>query len=248
MHLATFRYLILSTVIVALTCASARGQAFTFEADADNPIAMMQVPGGMVIVRGGAEARIERVIYPPAAAASDKLDLAEGDLILYINGEAVGSADEMNTLFSGIETGSEVKVGIQRGEQKMIRTFTKPAAESGNGRMGFRVLEAEGGDMLANVALWPAGFVVGEKDGAIIVQDAIPFPDKAPELATIEARDVIVSLNATYVTTVAELNTLYEAIPVGESVKVEIEKKGIGSIIVFSKRQAPQMKLMIENN
>jgi S1-C subfamily serine protease len=247
MRLATIRLAPIIAVLLLIAPAAA-GQAFTFEADSDNPIAMLQVPDGMVIVRGGSEARIERVIYPPSVAQTDKLDLAEGDLVLYINGERVGSAEEVSTLLSGLETGSEVKVGIQRGEQKMIRTFNKPDPQSANVRGGFQVVEAFGGDMLANVALWPAGFVVGEKDGAVVVENVMPLPDKAPELATIEAGDVIVSINAKYITTTAELNELYEAIPVGESVKVEVEKKGIGSIIVFSKRPAPKMKLMIERN
>ncbi|MDZ4700360.1 MAG: PDZ domain-containing protein [Rhodothermales bacterium] len=246
MRLATI--LLAPLFAASLLAPPAAGQAFTFEADQNNPIAMMQVPGGMVVVRGGSEVRIERVLYPPSVAQADKLDLTEGDLILYINGERVGSAEEVNTRFAALEVGSEVKVGIQRGEQKMIRTFNKPEPQSGNVSGGFQFIESGGGEMLANVVLWPAGFVVGEKEGAVVVENVMPLPDKAPELAPIEAGDVIVSLNAKYITTTAELIEWYEAIPVGESVKVEVEKKGIGSIIVFSKRQAPQMKLMIENN
>ncbi|MEZ4701892.1 MAG: hypothetical protein R2834_16285 [Rhodothermales bacterium] len=249
MKLGTARAFLSLLLIAAAGLGTARAQAFSFTTDDENALAMMQIPGGIVVVTGSDQVKIEKVVMPPDHNAGDAVDLKEGDLILYVNGERVGNAVELSTLLDRIDTGKEVKLGVQRGEQKMIRSFAKPEPQTSFGGQGIRMeFNSEGGEGvpgLENIGVWPAGFIVGERNGEVVVDRALPIPGKAPELADIASGDVIVSVNAKYVTTVADLNAAYEAIAVGGSVKMEIEQKGIGKVLIFEKPQAPEMKMQI---
>jgi S1-C subfamily serine protease len=249
MRLATARF----ALLCLLVAPAAAAQEFVFEGD-PNSITMMQIPGGIAIVSGETNPAVERVIEPPGDRRNDAVDLLKGDRILYLNGTKIGSAGELADAYEAVAVGAEVKLGIQRGEDKMIRSFVKPeprasfSSDDGSFRMEIRNEEGPGIPGLTNLAPWPAGFVVGENEGRVVVDRALPFPDKAPELSAIQSGDALVSLDGRPIRSVADLNERYEAIAVGADVKLEYQRKGVSATLSFIKRTAPRMKMQIRTN
>ena len=99
---------------------------------------------------------------------------------------------------------------------------------------------------LKNRGLWPAGFIVGENEGEVVVGLSMPIPNKAQQLEEIKSGDVIVALNGNNVTSVAQLNEIYAAIDVGSEVKVELRREDDTETLTFEKPKAPKMKMVIE--
>ena len=54
-----------------------------------------------------------------------KIDLKENDEVLYINGKRVKNLKSFKENYEATEIGKEVKLGIKRGDEKLIATFTK---------------------------------------------------------------------------------------------------------------------------
>ncbi len=53
------------------------------------------------------------------------VDLKEGDLVLYANGKKVTTIKELRKIYEETEIGEQMKLGIQRGEDRMIVTFLR---------------------------------------------------------------------------------------------------------------------------
>ena len=228
-------------------------QQMVFESDEDGNMAMLAIPGGLLIVQGE-EARVERRIVP--SATDETPDIQEGDQIIFLNGTRIETTSHLRELFEPIEVGAEVKVGIQRGENKMIRAFAKAemqnsySSNEGGRVMRFEMGGPEGGAMegLENRGMWPAGFIVGEKDGQVIVGGSMPLPNKAEALADVKAGDTIVSLNGTEITSVEQLNSEYESIAVGDDVTVEVKNEDGTEKLLFKKPEPPQMRMQVRRN
>ncbi len=141
----------------------------------------------------------------------------------------------------------------------MIRAFKKPelqenySSTDGNGArvMSFSTGGPANGDLmrdLENPGMWPAGFLVGEKEGEVIVAGVIPLPNKAEALSDIKEGDVIVSLDGTAITSVAQLNKAYEEVSIGDDVTLEVKNEGDTKKVMFKKPEPPQMRMQIRNN
>ncbi len=70
-----------------------------------------------------------------------EVDLKEGDLILYANGKKVETIKELREAYEGTELGKEMKIGIQRGEDRFIVSFIR----SDKVAAGFKIQRREGG-------------------------------------------------------------------------------------------------------
>lgn len=221
-------------------------------------MAIMAIPGGMLIVEGEEEARVRRSMAP-AQPGNQNIDVKEGDLIIFLNGTRITSTRQLNELYEEIEIGAEIKLGIQRGGNKMIRSFDKPELQdnysssdgSGGRVMSFSTTGSPGSGLMSdleNPGMWPAGFLVGEKDGAVIIGNSIPLPNKAEALSDIKEGDVIVSLDGTAITNVKQLNTVYEEIMVGDDVTLEIRNDEGTQKVMFKKPEPPQMRMQVRTN
>ncbi len=121
-YLATLLFLFFTCSFSASTSLA---QQMVFRSSDDGSMAIMAIPGGMLIVEGQEEARVRRSMAP-AQSGTEGIDVKEGDLIIFLNGTRITSTNQLNALYEKVEIGTEVKLGIQRGENKMIRAFKKP--------------------------------------------------------------------------------------------------------------------------
>ncbi len=101
---------------------------------------------------------------PPANVGQDdaqKVDLAQGDEILYINGKRVKTIDALKEGYNSIKTGEEVKLGVKRDEKRFIVSFQKnDEAQKGHVMMMSKTI-GEGGKVETKT-LTP-------KDGKVII-------------------------------------------------------------------------------
>ncbi len=243
------------TILLAMA-VPATGQQMVFQSSDNEPMTMLAIPGGMVLVGGFDEARIARRIVP-SSAATETPDLQEGDRIIFLNGARINSAEQLETLYEEIDVDAEVKLGIQRGEEKMIRAYNKPepqrsyASDNGGRVMRFEVGgPGGGGDMqgLANRNLWPAGFLVGEKDGNVVIASSMPIPGKAEALSALSEGDQISRLDGADIRTVEQLLAAYEEIVVGDDVTIEYKFGNDIGKIMFKKPEPPRMRMRIQQN
>jgi hypothetical protein len=72
--------------------------------------------------------------------AYKEVDLKEGDLILFANGKKVETINELKEIYEGTEPGKEVKLGIQRGDNRSIVSFVR----SDKVAPGFKIQRKEG--------------------------------------------------------------------------------------------------------
>lgn len=217
---------------------------------------MMAVPGGFVILEGEDQARVSRMMKMPGQAG-EAVDLDEGDLILFLNGTRITSVDQLVQLYQKVKAEAEVKLGIQRGEEKMIRTFAKPEqqmqvtpGEGGTftfsgGAPSLSPEDAERMRRLENRGPWAAGFLVGEEDGSVVVAMPIPVPDQDAVLGEIAPGDVITRLNGTKIASVKQLTEAYDALEVGAGVEVEYAGAEGAKTVRFKKPQAPRMEIRV---
>ncbi len=228
-------------------------QEMVFRSSEDGSLAMLPIPGGLLILEGEDEARVmDRIVNEES---DETPDIKQGDLIIFLDGERISSAEQFNTMFESIAVGDEVKLGIQRGEDKMIRTFTKQEMQqnySGNNGGVVRSFQFSGpggpGEDLPNANLWPAGFMVGERGNQVVIGASLPLPNKAEALEALKQGDAILNLNGTSIKTVDELLAGYEAITVGDDVTLEYEHDGETHKVLFKKPEPPRMRMQIERN
>lgn len=246
-------------LLVAVLLASFAGtspthaQEMVFRSSDDGSIAMLPIPGGLLIIEGESEARVMDRMVPESN--DDTPDIQQGDLIIFLDGERIASAEQFSKLLERIDVGEEIKLGIQRGESKMIRSFNRTemqhaySSNEGGQVRSFQFSGPGGGGLdLPNANLWPAGFMVGEKGNQVVIGDVIPLPNKAEALEELKQNDAIVSLNDTPINTVDELLSGYEAIEVGDDVTLEYERNGERRQVLFKKPEPPRMRMQIERN
>ena len=177
------------------------------------------------------------------------MDIQREDLIIYLNGNKINTMAELKAFYDAVPTGEEIKLGIQRGEEKMIRSFDKPDPENaaqGNGMVIRR--EVSGGapmglENLENRTPWPAGFLIGENDEGVVIGMSLPLPGKSEALEVINEGDVIDSLNDSRVETVAELLEIYDAIPVGDDVTLKVLRDGESISATFPRPENRELRI-----
>ena len=216
----------------------------------------MAIPGGMLMLdEEDGQVIIRRKIEMPGGDRGT-VDMIEGDAIIYFEGIRIESLDQLTELYESADVDAEVRLGIERGSDRMIRSFIKPEADvqfsSGNGQttgMQIRMLpgEGEGLEGLSNEAPWSAGFVIGEIDGDVVVAVSIPMIDKEGDLAEITSGDGLVSLNDQKVTSVTQFNELYESLEVGIEITLVIQREGQENTLSFNKPAERGMMFRMRN-
>lgn len=110
----------------------------TFDA---NTVMIIPEVGGIIKV-DGKELRVDRV--RPAEARTEAyrgVDLREGDQVLLVNGKRVKTIAALREAYDGAATGSEIKVGLQRGEELLSIAFPKADPKD---LPGIRIIRKEG--------------------------------------------------------------------------------------------------------
>lgn len=216
---------------------------------ASSDIFLLAVAGGALLVEGEDEARVARHVTTNSGPDTPKFQA--GDQIIYLNGERIKSATQLRELYQEVAVGDEVKMGVQRGENKMIRTFIKPEPQTryesadGNQVVNLSTSNIAAGNMenLENRTLWRAGFLIGEEDGRVVIGAPLPIPGKAEALSDLKSGDELLAINDTKITTVKQVEEVYGTINQGDDVTVKY-KNGEGiQEAMFKKPAAPNMRM-----
>ena len=96
----------------------------------------------------------------------DKLE--QGDLIIMMNGKRTKSITELRELYESISKDEEVKIGVQRGEQRFILSKIKGDAPQGGNRMVMR-METDG-DGKAPTVIPELGFLLSDNEKTVTIQ------------------------------------------------------------------------------
>lgn len=221
---------------------------FVMRAGSANMV-LLSVAGGALIVEGEDEARVTR--HVTTNSSSDTPKFQAGDQIIYLNGERIASASQLRTLYQNVAVGDEVKMGVQRGDNKMIKTFIKPEPQQryesadGNQVVNLSTSNMAVGNMAnyENITMWRAGFIVGEEDGRVLIGAPLPITDKAEALSDLKAGDELLAINDTKITTAKQVEKVYGAINVGDDVTVEYKSDDSIEKVMFKKPAAPNMRM-----
>jgi PDZ domain-containing secreted protein len=183
-----------------------------------------------IVTKSGKDLNVDMV--PPAESRREQyknVDLRAGDLILMVNGKRVKTIEELSAAHAAVAVGSEVKLGIQRGQQMMYVAFPKADPKDMPKRTIRIVTEGEKGTQI-----FPAvGVILKEKDSAVVIHSLIETEHTAVKGLDVKQGDIIRVINGKRVSTLASYTTIFDAIAVGDRVTWQIERKGARREVSF---------------
>ncbi len=119
------------TIIVLFLSTFLYGQK-TFTFDGTKSVIMMEAKA---IINLENKKLIISMMLPGGNDGEQKVDLQKGDEILYINGKKVTEIAELRKLYEDVKAGGEVKLGVNRKENKFFVTFKKQDSSAGGSKI-----------------------------------------------------------------------------------------------------------------
>ena len=158
-----------------------------------------------------------------------------GDEILMANGKRIRAIADLRVVYEEVAEGDEVKLAVQRGDERFMTAFTKgdgsDAAMTGGGHMRV-VMAGPGAD--SSVFFHEARALVAEEDGAVKVAQILM--DTGIGVA---AGDVVVALNGEDVETIDDYRRLYEAAAVGDALVFKLRRGDADVEVTIEKAEMP---------
>jgi S1-C subfamily serine protease len=195
-----------------------------------------------IVTKTGKDLKVDGVA--PAGSRRDQyknVDLQAGDIILMVNGKRVKTIAELSAAHAAAAEGSEVKLGIQRGQQMMYVAFPKADPRDLPKRTIRIVTDGEEGTQV-----FPAvGVILKEQENAVVIQDIIEMENTAVKGLDVRKGDTIRSINGKRVSTLGSYSAIFDAIAIGERVTWQIERKGVRREISFA-RPKPMGRVMMK--
>lgn len=255
--LKTIGWLLFSLAVTALTTTAQTKE----EKQPRHEMRIMGDPGqiwmlpevGMVAIEREGKVTVEAISpaqsRPKAYAA---VDLQQGDIIVMANGKKIGSSKEISALYDSLQIGQDLKMGIKRGEKMMMVTVKKADPESlpqrkmivSDGDAG-QNWEAQGSHSIQidpsvdNVtAVGGTGLMIGNKGKDIVVAGKMPHAKSILGDAAIGQGDIITHLQDKPVTTVAEFESAFDAIKIGDPVTITVLHDGKELKATFTKQES----------
>jgi S1-C subfamily serine protease len=177
-----------------------------------------------------------------------EVDVKTDDIVMMAGGKRVRSVDDLRTFYNETPVGEQLKLGIQRGEERFLRSFTRTESQQVGTRVqagsgGIRVFRSGGaGDGESSEALPGLGAILQESDGAVVVAMTLPLPD-LPPTPFVEG-DVVVSFGGEKVESLAQLMEIFKAIKIGAKIAVTV-KRGESNLDLEVNNNPPPKGLMI---
>ena len=197
------------------------------------PVVLME--SGAVIVTSDGKLIIEHVL-PKDRLPKTNVDanLKEGDVILMANAKKMRTTKELEDLYQSLGVGSELKLGVQRGDERFIVSIAK-ADPKDLPQMRIKI-GGDGGDIEALPAV---GVILKSQKNKIIVDGKFPDTTAALASADIKENDVLVEMNKQPVTTIKKFMETYMALPIGSAVEWKV-KRGKETIAVSFNKPKPR--------
>jgi S1-C subfamily serine protease len=195
-----------------------------------------------VVTKAGKDLKVE--VVAPAENRRERyknVDLQAGDLILMVNGKRVKTIADLSAAHAAAAVGSEIKLGIQRGQQMMYATF--PKADPGDlPKRTMRIVT----DQEDGTQIFPAvGVILKEKENAVVIQDVIEMENTAVKGLDVRKGDIIRTINGKTVSTLASYSTIFDGIAIGDRVTWQTERKGVRKEISFT-RPRPMGRVLMK--
>lgn len=206
----------------------------------DGEIFMIAELGAVLLDKDG---KIEVAAVMPAdrrMKAYRKVDMLEGDIIMMLNGKRMKEVTEFKTLFESLSADDEINIGIKRGKDMKIISFSK-ADPKNLPKMNMVMLkdDGEGGGDVDVIMLEGSGLMFEEKKKITTVSATMPHADKLFGEGTVKVGDLILKYGETKITSALQLSDLYESAKIGESVSLVFARDGKEFTVKFDK---PKMK------
>lgn len=237
MKRSTASFLVVIVLITLPTIATAQAQQgdTTTSHQVSGAIMMSEIAAIAGVAKGDLVALIEVLPADARPAANQDLDVRQGDQILMVNGQRVRELEDLNTVYSGLAIGDEVKLGIKRGSERFILRFEKQKAQavsssqSGGSRMV--MISAEGGD----VALMHEDHVMlGVED------DSVKVTHQLASGGALEEGDVLIGLNGEALASIDDFNRIYRDIAIGGQISLTVLRGGSEFNVVINKAEMPK--------
>lgn len=163
---------------------------------------------------------------------ADKAGIMPQDIILSINGQAVGTAREITGMIADIGIDETIKIKVLRNGK--ARTFKVKIAKREDARIAARKThkekQAELGIRVAEVTPETARrFKLKDAKGVIVVGVE---PDSKAEEAGVRMHDIIKEINHNSIKTVNDLNKVISEIQKGETVNMFIWRMNQGFLVL----------------
>jgi S1-C subfamily serine protease len=198
--------------------------------------------------------------------AYQKVDLKQDDVILMVNGKRARTADELSVILDSLPVGEDIKLGVRRDKAMQIVSFKKaapedlpqitmvthtlPGATESEGKGGPQmkmITRTEGGEGSDGefAVLMGSGLIFKQEGDAVVVAETMPHSKEALGDIAVNEGDRILKIQDKEVTNPAMLQTLYDAVTVGDSVTLVMARDGKEFTAAFAKTEAPE-NIMIE--
>jgi len=201
---------------------------------------------GAVIGEHDGTLEIDMVVIEPENrdAAYREIDLKAQDQILMFNGKRVKSTAEFEAAYNALKPGDDVTLAIKRERHRMMVSFPKGKPNARGPRIMVRTApQGEAGDVTPILGL---GILVSETEGKVEVVDALPTPPGVEIKQVFEKGDIIVKLQDKPVVSIADLETRFGKIAVGDEVSFEVTRDGGKDVFTIAKPDAPQGRVTIK--
>lgn len=229
--LSTFVVLVVASALPTLA-----QQTVTRRIDASNGVVLSEIASIATPAEGGEGVTLTVLPTELRPKENRDLDVREGDRILMMNGKRIRSADTLRELYQAVEEGGEVKLALERGDERFLVSFAKGDGSNtlagGGGGVEQRVMIAGPGAGEAEF-LHEAFCLLGEEDGHVKVMNQLrPGGDLLPD-------DVIEKLNGQAVGSIDEYRSLYEKAAIGDELRFVVSRGGESVEVVITKSEPP---------
>jgi len=233
-------FAVITAALLLLTSLySQEPKRFSRTISADDAVIIREL--GAVIIPKANALVIDIILGNNEKAAAD---IQKDDLILMANGKKVKGVNELRELYDQAAVGQEFKLGVQRGENLFIASFTKKSEEElnkdgGHGGMVIHMEKNEGETVLPAL-----GLVLATKGKYVTVSKTLPTVTKNFTSFIPHDSDLVLSINGTPVSTAEEFDEAYMDLEEGESVTIEFSRDGKTSSATL-KKPKPMNRMII---
>jgi len=179
-------------------------------------------------------------------------DLKQGDIIFMAQGLPVASVSNLITLYDKTGKGGEFRMAVKREDEKFLTSFNiNPSSSTGKemftGTMKFNSAGTNSGssDLIPELLVY--GFMAAGSDNGLIIKQTMPNLDPGLKNKGISNGDSIVSIGGKKVNTHKEFKQVWDKIPEGEMVElnivsgeekvsVSLSKKNVNGKILFKNK------------
>jgi S1-C subfamily serine protease len=199
----------------------------------------LQEPGAVVADREG-KLEVLFIMEPSMRMeAYRNVDLQSGDVIVMANGKRAENLETLQQQLNAVAVGSEIKLGIRRGDEMRVVSYVKADSEAlpkrrmmtmkvdaGEGSPVQTSMHTEGGAEEEVVMLQGTGLIARAGDQGPVIGYILDHAREAIKDADVREGDRIVSLQGEHVKDLQSLSAIWNEIAVGDAVDLVFDRDG----------------------